>query len=225
MTGIGQNVEINVPITESKAFRNFAGTTKRSIDLLQMHSKLLIAIQNQTGNHTSSTIADDIARSAIVLSVAAMDSYFTEVFAETLVPILKKRGVSKGLAKFLEKVGFDTEQALIILTMKHPYRRIRAIVDNYFTRYTTQRFGRIDSLFLAYGFKNFSNHVQASLGRRNLVSRIEKLVEHRHDIVHDGDTKAGGRLQAVDIDDILKRVSDLFMFVGASDRMILSKLR
>jgi len=209
----------------SKAIGKFLATARRSADLLKAHTEIVVALHKQSGKKPPSLIIDDLARSSVVLSVAAMDAYFTDVFAETLVPILKKQGATKGLAVLLEEAGFDTEQALNTLTMKRPYRRIRTIIDNYFEKYVTQRFERIDKLFLSYGFKDFSNRVQRSIGRRNMVRRVEKLVQRRHDIVHDGDMNSRGCLQPVDVTEFITRISDLIDFVRAADKMIMSKLK
>jgi len=46
-----------------------------------------------------------MARAAVVLAVAAMDSYFTDVFVERLVPFIRKKGTTKDLVALLERLG------------------------------------------------------------------------------------------------------------------------
>ena len=48
--------------------------------------------KNRSINHST---ASDLLRSAVVLSVSAMDAYFTDKFSDLLVPYLKKKGATK----------------------------------------------------------------------------------------------------------------------------------
>ena len=77
----------------------------------------------------------DLLRSGLVFSVAAMDSYFTARFAELLVPFLKKHGPTDGLVTLLDDAGLDTREALEMIEMARPYRRVRTLMDSYFDRY------------------------------------------------------------------------------------------
>ncbi len=161
----------------------------------------------------------DLLRSTLVLAVAAMDSYFTARFAELLVPFLKKHGPTEGLVKLLAGAGLDTREALKMIEMDRPYRRIRTLMDSHFDRYTTQRAGVIDGLFLAYDIKNFSNNTQRLVHRTNLVRRIDLMVKRRHAIVHEGDLNAHGRLCEIDGDKVSRQISDLRLFVESAHNL------
>lgn len=200
----------------SKAFSRFETTLVRAAKLLRLYSRLLwVRLQKKPSRFSHEDVAD-LLRSGLVLAVAGMDSYFTARFAELLVPFLKKHGPTDGLVKLLDDAGLDTREALEMIKMNRPYRRIRTLMDSYFDRYTTQRTEVIDELFLAYGIKNFSNHAQRSVKRRNLVRKIELMVERRHAIVHEGDLNDHGRLRDIDGAKIVGWVSDLRLFVTAA---------
>ncbi len=136
------------------------------------------------------------------------------------IPILQIALLIYALVNLLEKAGLDTRQCLAMLSMERPYRRVRTLVDGYLDKYVTQRFSAIDSLFLAYGLKDFSKKVQGRLRRQNVLSRIEVLVLRRHEIVHAGDLNAHGRLRRINADDAFKRIEDINRFVGAAEALL-----
>jgi hypothetical protein len=170
----------------------------------------------------------DLARASIVISVSAMDGYFTRKFAETLIPFLRKKGPTKGIVKVLEKAGFDITEGIRLLNMNRPFRRIRTLVEGYLDRVVAQKFAVIDELFLCFGYKDFSHNVQKRTHRKRMLRTIEILIERRHDIVHDGDVDSRGRLKPLDIKQTRKRLKELARFVWYSERIInqqMNKLR
>ena len=164
--------------------------------------------------------ADDVLRGAVVLSVAAMDAYFTRRFAELLVPFLKKKGPNAKLIRMLEIAGLNTAVALELAVMERPYRRIRSLVQRYLSTYTTQRFQAIDELFLALGVKDLSKNAQGMAHRKTLLRRVELLVERRHQIVHEGDNSQNGKLNHIDANESIGRLQDLMVYVEKADTLI-----
>ena len=162
----------------------------------------------------------DLARASIVISVSAMDGYFTRKFGETLIPFLKKKGPTKGIVKVLEKAGFDITEAIRLLNMHRPFRRIRSLVEGYLDRVVAQKFAVIDELFLCFGYKDFTHNVQKRTHRKRMLRTIEILIERRHDIVHDGDVDSMGRLKPLSIKQTRKRLKELARFVWYSERII-----
>jgi hypothetical protein len=147
-----------------------------------------------------------------------MDAYFTDKFAELIVPVIKNKGAGKSLVQLLEKAGFDTRQALELLSVDRPYRRIRTLITKFLERTVTQRLDAIDELFLCLGIENFCASVAGRLGRRNLLRHIQVLVERRHKIVHDGDYNRHYRLRQIDPNAIMTYYGSLLAFVrGAED--------
>lgn len=208
-------------LSPSKSYLRFEGVVKRSLNLLTLQSpveKLFIA-----GGQSQDL--SDMTRAAVVLAVAAMDAYFTGVFAERLVPYLKKKQTHrKTLVNLLHKAGLDTEVALELLGMERPYRRVRKLMDSYLALHVTQRIEVIDELFLAYGFKSFSEHVQRRARRKTLVASVQRLVRRRHEIVHKGDLNSHGTLQDIEPSAISRRVMHVVKFVSCADEMLQSQL-
>ena len=200
----------------STAFGRFEATLVRAESLVHLYNRLLKFRLKKKPNRFLHADVADLLRSGLVLAVAAMDSYFTDRFAELLVPFLKKHGPTDRLVKLLGDAGLNTREALAMIDMYRPYRRIRTLMDAYFDRFTTQRADVIDELFLAYGIKNFSNNAQQLKNRKNLVRRIELMIERRHAIVHEGDLNDHGRLRDIDGTMIVGYVRDLRLFVTAA---------
>ena len=132
----------------SKAYLTFEKTIERSLNLtvLQKPTESIIQASTSSRNVDSS----DLLRAALVLGVAAMDSYFTDVFAERFVPYLQTKGPNKNMVSLLEQAGLDIETTLDIMTMKRPYRRIRTLIEVHLDNHVTQRSEVIDKLFLAF---------------------------------------------------------------------------
>ena len=161
-------------------------------------------------------VMSDITRSAVMLGVASMDTYFTARFAEILVPYIKKHGAKPSLITLLSSAGLDTAQAIEMLKMDRPYRRIRTLIDAYLDRYTTQRVEVIDNLFICYGLKGLCANSQKKANRKNLLRRVELLVQRRHQIVHDGDLNAHDKLCKIDHEEVLRKLKDVKLFVDSA---------
>jgi len=94
----------------SKAYFTFERTIERSLNLIVLQKPTeRIIIAHKT---TSQVDSSDLLRAALVLGVAAMDSYFTDIFAERFVPYLKKKGPNKEMVILLEEAGLGVEMAL-----------------------------------------------------------------------------------------------------------------
>lgn len=199
---------------QSKALTAFLSAQQRALEMSQHHHELA---NHADGKHKC---ADDVLRAAIVLSVAAMDGYFTRRFSELLVPYLKRNGPNEKLIQLLEAAGLTTAVALELAAMDRPYRRVRALVQRHLATYTTQRFRAIDELFLALGVKDLSKHAQGMAKKTRLLRSVELLVERRHQIVHDGDMSTHGKLLPIDPKEIIKRQGDLLTYVGQADALI-----
>jgi hypothetical protein len=162
----------------------------------------------------------DLVRSSIVLSVSAMDAYFTNRFVEILVPYIKQRGPTRAMVKLLHDAGLNSEQALIMATMDRPFRRVRTLMSRHLERTVTQKFSAIDGLFTAFGLNDFCQNVQSKCGKRRLLRSIELLVQRRHEIVHEGDLNAKGVLQPVGSKEVLMRVKHMDTFVSCADGLL-----
>ena len=207
----------------SKAYTKFDSTIMRSLALLQIYIDHKDEIEAKFKEKDDKVETDDLVRSCIVLSVAAMDAYFTDVFSEIFIPHLKKRKPSKQMISILSEAGLDAAQALEMFSMDRPYRRIRTLINNHYDGFVTQNFKKIDDLFLAYGFKDFSKNIEKSLNRTTLLRSIEILVHRRHAIVHEGDLNSHNKLKKINLKDTLSRLKKMITFVEKADERIMSK--
>lgn len=209
----------------SKALLVFSSTTARAVSILQASKELVEVVApnprpSNWGYNSSDALFSDMGRAAIVISVAAFDDFHTRRFAQAVIPCLKKKGPTDLLVKVLSDSGITLKEALNLLTMERPNRRIRTYIDKYLADYTTQRFAAIDELFGALGIKGFSAHVEKKAGRKIMRRSIEKLVLRRHEIVHGGDINQGGKLQKLDPDDAMMRIKLINEFVQHADEIV-----
>lgn len=207
----------------SKAYKKFEALALRSLNLLALQSAVAPFLDSDDFCKDDFD-PDDISRAAIVLSVAAMDSYFTDVFTELLVPYLKKKGPTKDLIDLLSVAGLNTKEALEILKLDRPYRRVRSLVEGYFEQYTTQRMDVIDKLFECYGIKELSRNAERKIGKKTLLSSIRELIRRRHRIVHEGDRNSHGKYIPVEKSDIKRRIRHVMELVSAADQILANLL-
>ena len=198
----------------NRAAYNFIRTTQRALALIYLHTQLTRAGVAQR-IHSS-----DLVRAAVVLSVAAMDAYFTRKFEDILIPYVRKQGPNPRIIDVLQKAGLDTEQALTMATMDRPFRRVRTLVHSYLETYTTQRFSVIDELFLCFGLKDLCENARGMTGRKRLLRSVEILVDRRHQIVHEGDLDGHGKLRRIEPVPTLRRIQQMALFVRKADELI-----
>jgi len=205
----------------SKAYARFEEVIKRSLDLLSMQQ----LVENLVAASRSPHDLSDMARASIVLAVSAMDGYFTDVFAEKLVPFLKKKKKApKSMIEFLECAGLNTEVALELLGMARPFRRVRTLVETHLELRVTQHVEAINRLLRVYGFKEFCSQVEGKARRKRLIGSIQTLVRRRHDIAHKGDLNSHGKLKKLDLSTTKKRVMDVVKFVSTAEELIQKRL-
>jgi hypothetical protein len=167
----------------------------------------------------------DMGRASVVLAVAAMDSYFTSIFLERLVPFIKRKGPTKDLVAYLHEAGLDTAFALKLIVSKSPFRRIRRLVETRLETFTTQKFDVINKLFEIYGMKDFCKNVAGYSGKNDrLLVSIRKLVLRRHKIVHEGDLNSHGTPATADRKEFERRIHDIILFVSKADELLHKQL-
>lgn len=153
-----------------------------------------------------------------------MDTYVTDVFAEKLVAYLKWYTPDESLIDLLYSAGLDTKEALNLITMERPYRRIRTLVEGYYAAYTTQKFDVIDQIFLPYRLKNIVDNAVKKSGRVSIKNSVGKLIERRHEIAHAGDYNGHGRIVDIDEERIGKRIEHLEILVTNMDEIICNRV-
>ena len=129
----------------------------------------------------------------------------------------------------ISKAGLSTEVALSIISESvenrnsRPFRKIRTIVQNSLSTHTTHREDVIDELFLALGLKSLCANAVKKSKRNVVIKNVNKLVDLRNEIAHEGHVKNTGEPRSIDKDAIRKRVADLKVFVTCCDEIIDSK--
>ncbi|TVQ77145.1 MAG: hypothetical protein EA369_09550 [Bradymonadales bacterium] len=198
---------------------------KRAETLVHFH-EILAKRPSQPGDPVSSEVKnlrDDLLRAAVIIGVAALDTYFTDKFLQKLTQYLKHNKLNDNLVNLLEKAGLSTKVALQIYLDRSKIRKARhlhSIVQNYLEKRTTTAFQRIDELFAAYGIASLSSSVQSKLGKKRVVASIERIVERRHEIAHTGDQNGKNSLRRIDRKEIVKRLADIGEFVAESEEFI-----
>lgn len=209
--------------TPSKSYLTFEGVTLRALNLITLQELFEKILQQQEESSLTVDLAD-MARASVVLSVAAMDAYFTDVFSERVVPFLKTKGPTPKLLVLLKEAGIDTKCALELLAMERPYRRIRRLVEGYLEKRTTQKLPAIDELFLTYGLRDFTINIQKLKRKPHLLKSVERIVMRRHKIAHEGDLNAYQKPNSIDVAWTKKHVTSIVCFVSGADELLQKQL-
>jgi len=129
----------------------FRRSIQRAKNLLEIHaSATAIALTKADGTALHAEALDDLLRSAVVLTVSAMDSYFHDRFSEMLVPYLRRHGPNPSLAKHLESCGVNVEFLLQLFNKKRPLAHVRRKVDQRLFTKPLHSPEEINSLFQKY---------------------------------------------------------------------------
>ncbi len=201
------------------AIATFNATSARAKALIALHASLSRA------QIAAMPDPNDLLRSAIALSIAGMDAYFTDRFAESLVRYLKKHGAKPDLVALLFEAGLDTKAALEMLMMQRPYRRIRTLVEAYLSNYTTQKQNVIDKLFLVYGVKGLCSHAEKHAKKKKLLTSVNGAVLRRHSIVHAGDLNSHNRPRQIDDKLANRYVTNVETFVTNAEAILAKALK
>lgn len=201
------------------AISTFSTTIARARAFLTLHGSLT------PGQNAAMPASDDLLRSGLVFSVAAMDAYFTDRFSESVVRYIKKHGATTGLVEFLSKAGLDTKAALEMLTMDRPYRKIRTLVEDRLSNYTTQKQNVIDELFLIYAVKSLSANAQKKAKRKTLLTSVRSAVVRRHYIVHAGDLNAHDKIRSLTHQVASRYISNIELYVNSAEQILVKALK
>lgn len=205
----------------TNAKKKFDQTIVRCEKLVHDFSEIKQAYENEQVTFEPS---QDLLRAAIVLSVAAFDAYATDCFAEKFVDYVKRFGTNDEIETMLTKAGFDIKFSLELLSAKRPYRRIRTLIDHYYSNYVTEKLDVIDKLYEMYCIRQFTHNAANRSGKdpQRLLSSVQKLVNRRHSIAHDSDYNEHGKLKRVNAMDT-NRINDLKLLVDNMDAIIENK--
>lgn len=199
----------------SQAKEKFNKTIARCRTLISLYSTM--KSDGKNGNQ-------DLLRASIVLSVAALDAYVTDLFAEFFIEFLKENKISGSLEKKLVDYGVTVAFAIELLKDSDTaYEKIRSLMTNYYARYTTQRMETINQLFELYGLKNITQNAQSKAGIDNLVDEVVAIVQRRHAIVHDGDYNNSKINPVMDAD--INKITSIELLVNNIEDIVSNKFR
>ena len=206
----------------SKAYLAFEKTIERSLNLTELVKPVELIIK---AKRTEANVdASDLLRASLVIGVAAMDSYFTGIFAERFIKYIQKEGVNDKIVEILEKANFTIEVALELLAMDRPYRRLRTRIDEHLSKCTTQNTHVIDDLFLAFRLKQFSKNISKLKNRKSLISSINSAVKRRHQIVHEGDLNSHDKMNPIIQKYVKQKLNDIVTYVAGADEILRNQL-
>ncbi|WP_355661309.1 HEPN domain-containing protein [Halomonas salifodinae] len=201
---------------QSNSVKKFIKCHNRAVGMIKRHWEAWKA-----GGAAWDESDDDLFRAGIVLSVAAMDAYFTDRFCEALVPYIKKEGLNKGLKELLSNSGMTLEKSIEMFDNKRPKRVMSNLVRRHLSTFVTQNFKTVDKLHKCIGFeKPVTLSAQDQSKRKRLLGSIEKLVERRHKIVHAGDYNQHGRLNQIEYQKTFKRILEIRVLVINIERLL-----
>ena len=196
----------------SKAKVKFDKTIARCDEMVCLYKQL---------KESGETPSQDILRGAIVLSVAAFDAYATDCFSEHFISYIKTHSITDEIVRLLTDAGLDLKFSLELINSERPYRKIRTLIDRYYAKYTTQDMKVVDNLFKLYGLKHITKDA-AKMTKKSedaFIKSINKLIERRHSIVHDGDYNEHGKIKQVKETD-LNRIKNLRELVNNMEIII-----
>lgn len=208
--------------TPSKSYSKFEKVVLRSLNLIDVQKQVEIIYKSERLiDHFDPS---DLCRAAVVLSVSAMDAYFTDIFIERFNTYVKRKGMTNDLIELLGKAGFNTKLAIELLSTSRPLIRIRSLLKDYLEQQTTQRSEVIDNLFKAYGITKLSSHIANYKGRKTLVRSIEILIQRRNQIAHEGDMNSHRKSIAISCKEMKKRIKDVVIFVSGAEAILRRQL-
>jgi len=197
-----------------KAYEKFGLTINRCRKLISLYSDI---------KGRDATTADDILRSAVMLATAAFDTYVTDSFEERFKTYVSGGHADKKIFDLLDEAGLDSKEAIGLLNMRRPYRRLSTIIKRYYSKFTTQKMEVVDNVFSQYGIKSITLSTAKKSGKQSIKDSTTKLVRRRHDIVHGGDYNDQGKLQQIDEAKVSKRIDNLQLLVKNMEQIINSR--
>lgn len=167
----------------------------------------------------------ELLRYAIVLAVSALDMYAGDRFGENFVSELKSHPPADKDIKFLDKIHVGMKDVLELLreTPKHPYRRMRTLVDEYLSRNSMQSLKKIDELYEYFGLPKITSCACKKAKRKALHKCIGKLLDRRNKIVHGCDYNGQNVLQKISEKEVRRWIEAVKRLVANMEDIVVKK--
>jgi len=198
---------------------------KSKFDRTINRSKRLIK-QYKTFKGLDLPASKDMLRASIVLSVAAIDAYVTDVFIELFIPFIQENDINDNMCELLESKGFNLKSSLSLLKNDDPFSELKQIIEGYLEKHTTQKADRIDGLFDTYCLSNitFNAAKKMSDNPKKLLNDFNEIVQRRHKIVHDGDYNKSQSINDVSEKDI-EKIDAIVTIVSGIEFILTNKFK
>jgi RiboL-PSP-HEPN len=202
----------------TKAITAFSSTHERAGTLLKLHSS------GTAGRPKKEK--EDILRAAVMLAVAAVDSYFHDKILERLTPLLQARkgkNLPGDLIKLLEK-NCGVEKLLGVLYEERPHRHIHTIVKQAQADLTFQKPDKIENALKLIGISDFWYKVAVKMGhgtsKESLKRKLGQYAARRDKIAHEADRAPGSTLNKISRPYVKECLNFVDRFIKGADTMI-----
>lgn len=176
----------------------------------------------------TSDAAGDLLRSALVLSVSALDRYVHERVVKGIVTALKASDLNRSQeqlqlpAAVTIRITQRVRRANLAGEAVRPANEVRKEVQELLHKRPFQSWREVEYGFELLGVKNFAGQVQAAYGTgdiRPIQTQLAAIAKRRNQIVHEGDLvrhQRGGQCRCHEITPKFVRDSIAFLdtFVG-----------
>ncbi len=117
------------------------------------------------------------------------------------------------------------QESINLLKDHKPLRKIKEKVNFKLTKYVTQNVQKIDKLYLCYGIKDLSQNAEELSQNNRLLENIEKAVESRHLIVHEGDLNKNLTVRRIEVNNLMNKIRDIDRYVASYDKIINNSIK
>jgi|GEM_PF-1765696 len=203
------------------AFDNFQQTIERAKKLIEIH-KNLSPHGKPKAEHA------DILRSAVVISVSAMDGYFHEKIPENVARLVRAKKGRQLPGKLVQTIKEQaTHDKLIeILFEERPTAHITSMIRKSMKDRTYQDPSKIDEIIKILGLDDvwFKLSQKLKTSKDKSKSLVQGYVNRRHQIVHRGDygqsMKTKNKLKNISRRYTVRCVNDISRFIKAIDQLV-----
>lgn len=174
-------------------------------------------------------VHDELLRFVVVLCVSALDMYASDRFMENFAKHIRKGNLSPNEIALLKDSGVTLEVVLDLLKKhkkgKQPFRAIRGYVDKYFAKASRQSFAKINDLYAYYGLPKLSDNALQKCDRKTVGSKIQKMLNRRHKIVHEADYDGKHKLTVLNANEVRGWRKATEAFVDSVEEILCNRFR
>lgn len=202
-----------------------ATTAKQRFDQVMERCRKLLHVSD--GPEVEKSVCDDIRRYVVVLSVSALDAFASDRFMENFTKHIKSHKLSEIEVKLLQESGVTVELVLELLKgmSEHPFGVIRSLVEQHFKKHSCQSFKSINNLYKYLGIMHIVDDTLRTADRKKLPSKITKMLERRHKIVHEGDFDGKHNLRSIDRKEVERWLKATQMLVESMDEVVTQSVK